>query len=173
MTLISHLVMARLYQLYARDFDRSVSEAEAAVEMAPNDAQLRSGVAGHLAHAGRFEEAIAWATQALAQPHNSAFAKYYRANLAWVLYLAGRNGEALENLKGSETVFSDVTAAIYVRAGRVEEARAAIADWLKTGSFSIATESCLAIKEPMNSAYLDDLRKAGLPETALGGNGRR
>ena len=38
------------------------------------------------------------------------------------------------------------------------------ADWLKRGAFSVATESCFAIKEPMKSAYLDDLRKAGLPE---------
>jgi class 3 adenylate cyclase/TolB-like protein len=164
LTLMSHLLMARLYQLHAGDFDRSVSEAEAAVEMAPNDAQQRSGLAGHLAHAGRFDEAIEWASQALLQPHNSAFAKYYKANLAWVLYLAGRYEDALENVKGSETVFPDITAAIYVRAGRVKEARATIADWLKTSSFSIATEFCLAIKEPMKSAYLDDLRKAGLPE---------
>jgi len=90
--------------------------------------------------------------------------RYYKANLAWVLYLAGRYGEAIENVKGSETVFPDITAAIYVRAGRVDEARATIADWLKTGSFSIATELCLAIKEPMKAGYLDDLRKAGLPE---------
>ena len=57
-----------------------------------------------------------------------------------------------------------MAAAIYVRVGRVEEARAIIADWLKKGPFSIATESCIAIKEPMKSALLNDLRKAGLPE---------
>jgi hypothetical protein len=81
-----------------------------------------------------------------------------------VLYLAGRYQEALENVKGSETIFPDVTAAIYVRVGHVEEARAIIADLLKRSPFSIATESCLAIKEPMKAGYLDDLRKAGLPE---------
>ena len=37
-------------------------------------------------------------------------------------------------------------------------------DWLKTGALSIAAESCWAMKEPMKSAWLDDLRKAGLPE---------
>ena len=58
----------------------------------------------------------------------------------------------------------DVAAVTYVRVGRVDEARAIIADWLKKGPFSIATESCWAIKEPMKSAFLDDLRKAGLPE---------
>ena len=156
--------MTRLYAMQAGDFDRSVSEAEAAIEMAPNDAQQRSGLSGLLAHAGRFDEAIEWASQALAQPHNSAFGKYYKPNLAWILYLAGRNEDALEKLKGGETIFPDISAAIYVRAGRVDEARAIIADWLKTSPFSIATKSCLPIKEPMKSAYLDDLRKAGLPQ---------
>jgi hypothetical protein len=51
-----------------------------------------------------------------------------------------------------------------VRVGRVEEARAIIADWLKGGAFSIATECCWAMREPMRSAWLDYLRKAGLPE---------
>ena len=49
------------------------------------------------------------------------------------LYFAGRYEEALENIKGSETVAPDIAAAIYVRVGRVEEARAIIADWLKIG----------------------------------------
>jgi hypothetical protein len=53
---------------------------------------------------------------------------------------------------------------MYLRVGRVDEARAMIADWVKKGAFSIATESCWAIKEPMKGAFLDDLRKAGLPE---------
>ena len=35
---VHHIVMAKLYTLYAGDFDRSVEEAEAAIEMAPNDA---------------------------------------------------------------------------------------------------------------------------------------
>jgi hypothetical protein len=48
--------------------------------------------------------------------------------------------------------------------GHIEEARALIADWLKKGAFSIAMESCFAITEPMKSAFLDDLREAGLPE---------
>ena len=35
------MVMAQLYTLYAGDFDRSVEEAEAAIEMAPNEAGVR------------------------------------------------------------------------------------------------------------------------------------
>jgi adenylate cyclase len=159
-----HILMAKLYAMHAGDFDRSVDEAEAAVEMAPNEPIARSSLSFFLSNAGRKDQAIEWASHALRQEHSAAFAMFLKPNLAWTLYLAGRYEEALENIKGNEMVTPDVAAAIYVRVSHVEEARALITDWLKRGAYSIATESCLAIKEPMKSAYLDDLRKAGLPE---------
>ena len=55
-------------------------------------------------------------------------------------------------------------AAIYARLDRIDEAKAAVAEWLKTGPHSILTESCWPIREPLKRMYLDDLRKAGLPE---------
>jgi adenylate cyclase len=159
-----HVIMAQLYTLYAGDFDRSIEEAEAAIEMAPNEAGTRSMLANWLSFAGRRDQAIEWSSTALRQEHNAASAKYLKPNLASVLYFGGRYEEALENIKGSETAAPDIAAAIYVRVGRVEEARAIIADWLKIAPLSIATDSCWAMKEPMKSAFLDDLRKAGLPE---------
>ena len=39
-----HEVMAKLYALHAGDFDRSVEEAEAAIEIAPNDAVIRASL---------------------------------------------------------------------------------------------------------------------------------
>jgi adenylate cyclase len=159
-----HMVMAKLYTLYAGDFDRSVEEAEATIEMGPNEVVARSSLSDWLSFAGRHDQAIEWASAALQQEHNAAFAMFLKPNLAWVLYFAGRYDEALETIKGSEMAAPDIAAAAYVRVGRVDEARAIIADWLKQGPFSIATESCWAMKEPMKSTYLDDLRKAGLPE---------
>jgi tetratricopeptide (TPR) repeat protein len=159
-----HLLMASLYTLYAGDFDRSVWEAEAAIEMAPNEAAVRASLASYLSYARRHDQAIEWASTALRQEHNAATAMFIKPNLAWVLYLAGRYEEALENIKGSEGFAPDWAAVKYVRVGRVDEARAIIVDWLKAGSFSITTESCWAMKEPLKSAWLDDLRKAGLPE---------
>jgi adenylate cyclase len=155
--------MSQLYTLYAENFDRSIDEAEAAIEMAPNDAAIRSQLSTWLSFAGRHEQAIEWASTALRQEHNAAAAMFLKPNLAWTLYNAGRYDEAFETM-GSETATPDWAAVMYVRVGRVDEARAIIADWLKTGARSIATESCCAMKEPMKSAFLDDLRKAGLPE---------
>jgi adenylate cyclase len=60
-----HQVMARLYTLYAGDFNRSVEEAEAAIEMAPNEAGIRSMLANWLSFAGRRDQAIEWASTAL------------------------------------------------------------------------------------------------------------
>ena len=48
----------------------------------------------------------------------------------------------------------------------MDEAKAAAADWLKDGLHSILSESCTPIREPMKQKYLDDLRKAGVPERA-------
>ena len=159
-----HFVMAFLYTLYAGDFDRSVVEAEAAIEMAPNEAGTRAALASYLSDAGRHEQAIEWASMALRLEHNAASAMYLHPNAAWTLYNAGRYDEAFEMIKGSEGFAPDYAAVMYLRVGRVDEARAIIADWVKKGAFSIATESCWAMKEPMKSAWLDDLRKAGLPE---------
>jgi adenylate cyclase len=159
-----HEVMAKLYALHAGDFDRSVEEAEAAIEIAPNDAVIRASLSTFLSSAGRIDQAIEWASEALRQDHSAAFARFLKPVLAADLYFAGRNDEALENMRGNEMVEPDVAAAINIRLGRVEEARSLIADWLKIGPFSITTELCWAIKEPMKSANLDDLRKAGLPE---------
>ena len=89
---------------------------------------------------------------------------FLKPNLAWTLYAAGRYDEAFETIKGSETAAPDWAAVMYVRVGRVDEARAIIADWLKIAPITIATDSCWAMKEPLKSAWLDDLRKAGLPE---------
>jgi hypothetical protein len=58
-----HFVMAKLYTLYAGDFDRSVEEAEAAIEMGPNEAGPRSALAAWLSFAGRHDQAIEWARE--------------------------------------------------------------------------------------------------------------
>jgi class 3 adenylate cyclase/TolB-like protein len=161
---LHHELMAKLYNLYAGNFDRSIEEAEAAIEMGPNEARVRATLASFLSFAGRHDQAIEWASTALHQEHNAAFAQTFKPNLAWTLYAAGRYDEAFETIKGSETQAPDWAAVMYVRVGRIDEARAIIADWLKIEPITIATDSCWAMKEPLKSAWLDDLRKAGLPE---------
>jgi TolB-like protein len=159
-----HVVMAKVYSLHAKDFDRSVEEAEAAMEIAPNDTMNRSGLSTFVSAAGKIDLAIEWGTEALGQAHNAAFSRYLKSNLAWDLYAAGRYDEALETIKGDEMASPDVAVAIYTHLGRLDEARSIVADWQKQTAHSIATQACYAMKEPMSSVYLDDMRKAGLPE---------
>jgi tetratricopeptide (TPR) repeat protein len=73
-----HVVMSKLYNLHARDFDRSVEEAEAAMEIAPNSALNRSALSTFLSSDGRLDRAIAWGSEALRQAHNAAFARYLK-----------------------------------------------------------------------------------------------
>ena len=56
---------------------------------------------------------------------------------------------------------------IYVQLGQFDEAKAAAAEWLKTGPHSVFAGTCVPIREPMKQKYLNDLRKAGVPERAV------
>jgi adenylate cyclase len=155
-------LMAHAYAWHGADLDRSVQEAEATVEMSPYDTELRVSSAFYAANAGKLDEAIEWASWAVA--HDSQKNPFAKGNLAWALYLAGRNEDALKAIKGGESFAMATLAAIYVRLNRIDEATTTVADWLKTGSHSIVTESCWPIREPLKRMYLDDLRRAGLPE---------
>ena len=99
-----------------------------------------------------------------AQAHDEQKNTDVKINLAWANYLAGHSDEAINYMKGIEASAPNIAAALNAHLGRLDEARAIVAEWRKNGPFSIATASCWQIKEPMKSVYLDDLRKAGLPE---------
>jgi hypothetical protein len=58
----------------------------------------------------------------------------------------------------------DHLAAVYVRIGRVDEARAVMAEFVENTGYSLEDEARWPLKEPLKRAYLDDLRKAGMPE---------
>ena len=153
--------MAQVYGWHG-DLDRSVQQAEAAVAMSPYDAELRSTLSAFVGNAGKLDEATEWASWAAA--HDEQKGTEIKINLAWANYLAGRAEEAIKYMKGIDTSAPDIAAAALAHVWRPDEAAAVVADWRKTGPYSIATASCWQIKEPMKSMYLDDLRKAGLPE---------
>jgi tetratricopeptide (TPR) repeat protein len=161
---VTRKLMAGAYAWRGEDYERSFHEAEAAVEMAPLDTETRSTAAYYATNAGRLDKGIEWASWAVEHNvHNDPFAKI---NLAWAYYAAGRNDEAVEVFKGLESLLPAQGAAQYASVGRLEEARAVVTKFLKTGSHSIETESCWPFREPLKQKYLDDLRKAGMPERA-------
>jgi tetratricopeptide (TPR) repeat protein len=161
----THWLMAWLYQYHEADFERSVAEAKAAVQIVPIDAFARGDMAVFLANAGRTEEAIDWAQQALRRDPKGP--EWYRNNLVWAYYLAGRYDDALTERKKvtSNECCRLIQAASLVRLGRLEEARAVMMDFLKENpGDTIEAQAVWPLKEPYKQAWLNDLRKAGLPE---------
>ena len=151
------------YAWYGENFDRSIQEAEAAAEMSPYDAAAKGVLAYRLVNAGKLDEAIEWASWALA--HDVQKSPFPRNNLAWAYYAAGRYEQALETFRPLGDSYNPAQGAVhYASVGRLDEAKAEVALYLKSGRHSIATESCAPMREPLKQKYLDDLRKAGLPE---------
>ena len=162
-TYLLHWVMATLYQYRGGDFTRSVDEAKAAVAMAPYETEARAGLSYRLANAGDVGEAIAWVERAASNdpspPH------WFYVVLAWDYYVGQRYDDALKAVMRYKTDYPALYAAICVRLGRLDEARAAVADALRAGAkLSVATEGSTPQVEPQRTAYLNDLRAAGVPE---------
>jgi tetratricopeptide (TPR) repeat protein len=168
-TWMGHWCMAFLYQWYKGDFARSIAEAEAAIEMVPQEALSRSDLAVFMGNAGRTDQAVEWAQMAIRLDPKGQ--PWFRYNLAWALYLAGRPEEALVEYEKYGGPATTNLAAIYVRLGRMEEARATIAELLKSNpDYTLKTEATWPagkmpqLAEPLQQAFLDDVRKAGLPD---------
>jgi adenylate cyclase len=161
-TWLSHWLMAQLYQWHEVDFDRSVIEAEATVQIARYDGFSRSVLAWYLASAGRTDQAIEWAEEVIRRDPNSP--DWWQGNLAWAYYLAGRHEDALAALQRMGEPSGDMLAAVYARLGRIDDARAVMAAFVKDTGYTIEDEARWPLIEPLKQAYLDDLRKAGMPE---------
>jgi adenylate cyclase len=160
----THDLMSHLEAYHGENFGSSVWHAEAAVEMSPNNVLLRANLISRLAQAGQMDKAMDWISWAMAHDYKNH--SELKINAAWTYYLAGRYEEALRALKGVEASNPWPITMIYANLGRMDEAKAAAAEWLKDGLHSIRSESCVPIREPMKQKYLDDLRKVGVPERA-------
>jgi tetratricopeptide (TPR) repeat protein len=122
-----------------------------------------------IANAGKTDEAVDWAQQALRLDPKGP--DWFRTNLAWAYYHGNRPEEALAELKKLNQPEEFLMAAIYARLGRLDEARATMDGIRKQWpTYTIRDEATFPggkhpqLKEPLQQAYLDDLRKAGLPE---------
>ena len=162
-TYLLHQLMASLYQYHDGDFTHSIDEAKAAMSMAPYETLSRADLSGELANAGDASEAIIWAERAVTNTANPP--PWYYANLGLAYYVGHRYDDALKAVSRYKADFPALYTAICVRLGRLDEARAAIADALKAGTkVSIANEGSTPQIEPRRTAYLNDLRTAGVPE---------
>jgi len=160
---LSNWMMAKLAQWCKEDFSRSVAEAKSAIKLNPYDSTSRADLAELMANAGKTEEAIEWLRESIRRDPKGP--EWYNANLAWAYYLAGRNKEALSELQKLNKPRPTLLAAVYVELGRLTEARAIIADFLrKNPAYRLADEARWPLTASLKLGWLEDLRQAGLAE---------
>jgi class 3 adenylate cyclase len=150
---------------WREDWPHVLSAAEATMRIAPNDARTRVELAYLLANAGHVRQAVTWAEMGLrADPH---LPHHFRDDLGWSLYLDGRPREALDALSGIDTTSSHLTrAATFARLGQTEAAHEALRKYrLARPEWTISTVAYhMPMQESVKRSFLEDLRKAGLPE---------
>jgi adenylate cyclase len=168
----AHSLLGWLYVFMKREYEEAIAECEQAVSLAPSSAMANIWMSGVLTFAGRHEEAVRYAEQALRL--NPFPEGWYFRFLGYTYFGAGRNEEAIAAYKKAlDRAPNDIMAHLalttaYSWAGRLEEARAQAAEVLRINpKFSIKQRAkTLPYKNQTDQGrYLDGLRKAGLPET--------
>jgi TolB-like protein/Tfp pilus assembly protein PilF len=162
----THWVLGVAYK-EIRDFDRAMAEYERALELNSNDASLLAEMVNFLVQIGRAEDGVAQIK--LAMRINPRYPEWYLWNLGWAQYFTGEYEEALDTLKRMSNPPNGVRrtlAAVLVRLGREEEARAVIAAFREQEpDFTVATMENFAFQNRAHlESWMADLRTAGLPD---------
>ena len=162
----THWLLGYVY-LQLRDFDRAIAGYERALALNSNDADFLAQMADALTYMGRPEQAIAQLKKAMRM--NPRHPSWYWHVLGFAYYEVGQYKEALAALKhGNKPSFFDHRnlAAVYVRLGRLEEARAEVSILLeKNPHYTLRSENNSPYKdENRRERLINDLRMAGVPE---------
>jgi TolB-like protein/class 3 adenylate cyclase len=162
----THWTLGFVY-LYLRDFDLAIAGYERALELNSNDADFLAQMADALTFMGRPEQAIAQLKKAMRM--NPRHPSWYWHVLGFAYYEVGQYKEALATLKhdNNPAFFNHRTlAAVYVRLGRLNEARAEVSKLLeKNPHFTLKSVNHLPYKdENRQKRFINDLHKAGVPE---------
>ncbi|HEV8714874.1 MAG TPA: tetratricopeptide repeat protein [Candidatus Binatia bacterium] len=165
---VAHSRLGQVYEL-KQQYDQAIAEGERAIALDPNNADSYVWQAEALNFAGRPEEAVGMAEQALRL--NPRSPPWYLFGLGWAYRLTGRYAEAIAPLKQYLTHYPNILgthltlAAVYSELGKEAEARAEAAEVLRINpQFSLEVHKQGApIKDPAVLArHLAALRQAGL-----------
>ncbi len=162
----THWTLGFVY-LHLQDFELALREYERALALNSNDADFLAEMAIGLTLMGRPKQAIAQFKKAMRM--NPRHPSWYWGALGYAFYEEGRYKEALATLKQDNNPFFTVhrtLAAVYVRLGRLEEARAEVSKMLKKNPhYTLKSEKHRPYKdETRRERLISDLRKAGVPE---------
>ena len=162
----THWTLGFVY-LYLRDFDRAIAGYERALELNSNDADFLAQMSDALYFLGRSQESITQLKKA--KRMNPRHPPWYFHILGQSYYEVGRYKEALATLKryNNPPFFVHRTlAVVYVRLGRLDEARIEVSELLKKKpDYTLKMENLRPYKDPAHrDRFINDLRKAGVPE---------
>jgi adenylate cyclase len=163
----AYSVLGAIYVM-KRQYDRAIAECERAVSLDPNSAENFIRLGYVLNWAGRAEEAIPYIQNAMRL--NPLPPANYFVHLAVSYRESGQYEKAIEASKKAlqrepNSQFPYMTLAIsYIRLGREEEARAAVAEILRINpKFSLERYAkILPYPQPAADRFVEDLHKAGL-----------
>jgi len=154
--------------LWQRHFDRAISSLELAVALEPSDAMAKAFLAESLNYVGRPERAPALMRAAIRLDPQ---APHYPFHMGHAYFLMAEHDKAIEWITDTLARTPDflpghsMLAVIYSELGRMDEARAAVAEMRQINrnlSATLYAES-LPYKDPaVLTRFLDGLRKAGL-----------
>ncbi len=163
---LSHWILGIVY-LQEKEFDRAMAEYERALALNPNDVDFRMEMAEALVFVGRHEEGLELMKGTMRL--NPIYPDWYLWDLGWVYYFMGRYEEALAEMNRMKEVpykAHRTFAAIYAQLGRIEEAKASAAEYLKHDpDYTMTQDKNWPYKNSEDlELLLDGYRKAGLPE---------
>ncbi len=153
--------------LHLRDFDLALSEYERALALNSNDADFLAEMTIGLTYMARPEQAITQLKKAMRM--NPRHPSWYWQVLGFAYYEVGQYKEALATLKQDNKPWFKThrtLAAVYVRLGRLEEARAEVSKLFeKNPDYTLKSENYQPYKDEARRQHLiNDLREAGVPE---------
>ena len=154
-----------IVHLHLRDFELAKAGYERALALNSNDADFLAEMSLALTYMGRPEQAIAQLKKAMRM--NPRHPSWYRHILGFAYYEVGQYKEALATLKKDNKPFfltHRTLAAVYVRLGRLEEARAEVSKMFdKNPYYSLESENHRPYNDDTRRERLvKDLRKAGV-----------
>jgi tetratricopeptide (TPR) repeat protein len=166
---LAHTQLGWLYIVLAKKYEKGIAECERALALDPNGSNAHIWMSITLRFAGRHEEALRFAEQALRLDPRPP--SYYLRELGQAYFHNGRYDEAISalekalNLTPKDSLTRIFLTAMYSHAGREGEAQTEAAELLRLRPDFCLGPGPVRYKNPEdNEVITNALRKAGLPD---------
>jgi adenylate cyclase len=165
---VGHMLMAEVLLVCRKDYDKALNEYETTLQMMPNDWIAIAGLAYVPIAAGKPDLAIKELSRLTKQ---DTLAEWDFAYLSWAHFAKAEYEKAIEAAKQAPipvpTMSIPMLIASYVELGRMDEAKAALAELLKAlpnASIKLFREIRAVRDQEVLEREIAALRKAGVPE---------